>query len=357
MKNKFLSPFLSITLVITLGIGTAIFHTVTKADTDTNVTSISGKKCAIITKSMGNPYNLRAAEGFQEIIEEAGGTCIIQHPFNATADSQIPIIQSLISQEVDSIAIAASDARRLSDVLQSAMDSGIKVCTFDSDTDTSSRQTFCNQASSEEIALALMEAVYDICNGEGFYAILSTTPHAAHQTSWVDDMKRLAEANEKYIDLALVDVVYGNDDAEKSASETLALLSQYPDLEVICAPTAAGMAAAAKVLKDENSSVKLTGLGLPSQMAAYLGNSESDPCPYMFLWNPTDLGRLAAYTSIALINETITGEAGEILEAEKSQNSPYTLTPLKTDDSASEIIMDVPFKFTPENINEWAAVY
>ena len=317
--------------------------------------SADGKTFAIITKSMGNPYNKCEADGFKEVIEAEGGTCIVIHPEYPTGEAQIPILQSLISQEVDAIAIAANDASTLIEPLKEVSEAGIKICTLDSDLDAASRATFCNQTSNQLVGQILMDAVYDITGGEGQYAILSATTEATNQNAWIDAMKNIAEGNEKYANLELVTIVYGDDEADKSASETATLLSDYPDLKVICAPTAAGIAAAAKVIQDENSAVKITGLGLPSAMAEYI--SEDGPCPYMYLWNPIDLGRLAAYTSIALVDGTITGAVGETLEAGVMEGSPYTLTALESDGSASEIIMGEPFRFTPDNIGEWKDAY
>ena len=53
----------------------------------------------MITKAAGNPYNEKEAEGFKEVIEANGGTAIIQHPEAPTADAQVSVIQSLISQD------------------------------------------------------------------------------------------------------------------------------------------------------------------------------------------------------------------------------------------------------------------
>lgn len=39
----------------------------------------------------------------------------------------------------------------------------------------------------------------------------------------------------KYSKLNLVEVVYGDDEPQKSTDQTQALLSKYPDLKVICA--------------------------------------------------------------------------------------------------------------------------
>ncbi|MEE1115158.1 MAG: substrate-binding domain-containing protein [Eubacterium sp.] len=315
----------------------------------------AGKTYAIVTKSAGNPYNEREASGFQEVIEAEGGTCIVQNPEQPTADAQISVINSLISQKVDCIAIAANDANALSAVLQQAMDAGIKVLTLDSDVEASSRMTFCNQAGVQEVGQALIDAVYDLTGGEGEYAILSATSQATNQNSWIEAMKSIAESDEKYSKLVLDEVAYGDDEPQKSTDQTQALLQKYPDLKVICAPTTVGIAAAAKVLQDQASPVKLTGLGLPSEMAEYIGADDAHSCPYMFLWNPIDLGKLAAYASIALVDETITGAEGDQFEAGDMENSPYTVT--VNGDGASEIILGAPFQFNPDNIDEWKEVY
>ena len=122
---------------------------------------------------------------------------------------------------------------------------------------------------------------------------------------------------------------------------------------MLCAPTTVGINAAAKVLQDESSSVKLTGLGLPSEMAEYIGDDADHSCPYMYLWNPIDVGRLGAYTSIALAEEKITGAEGETFTA--GELGEYEIT--AAGDGGTEIILGPPFKFDPSNIDEWKDVY
>ena len=314
---------------------------------------ISGKTFALVTKSAGNPYNEKKAEGFQQVIEAMGGECIVRHPEQATADAQVSVIQSLISQGVDSIAIAGNDENALQAALEEAMEAGIKVSSIDSKVNADSRQTFINQAGTEQIGQTLMDAVYDIAGGEGQWAILSATSQAANQNAWIDAMKAVMEADEKYANLELVEVAYGDDEPQKSTDQTQALLDKYADLKVICAPTTVGINAAAKVLQDKGSSVKLTGLGLPSEMVEYIGDGDDSSCPYMYLWNPVDLGKLGAYSSIALVQETITGAVGDTFEA--GEMGSYEV--VEAADGGTEIILGAPFKFDSSNIEEWAAIY
>ena len=340
MNKKMVSALLCATMV--LGCATTAF-----------AGSADGKKVAIVTKAAGNPFNEKVAEGFQEVVEAEGGEAVVQHPESATADAQITVIQSLISQGVDSICIAANDMNALQAALEDAMAEGIKVCTVDSATNADSRMIHVNQAGIDQIGQALIDAVYDIAGGEGQYAILSATSQAANQNAWIESMKTIAESDEKYSKLELVEVAYGDDELQKSTDQTPALLQKYPDLKVVCAPTTVGIAAAAKVLQDAGSPVKLTGLGLPSEMAEYIGDDDAHSCPYMFLWNPIDLGRLGAYTSIALVNEETTGAEGETFTA--GDFGEYTV--VAASDGGTEIILGAPFKFDASNIDEWKEVY
>lgn len=353
MKKKLLSVLLCAAMATTMLAGCGDKDTSANAGSDGG--DSSGKTYALVTKSAGNPYNEKEAEGFQEVIESLGGECIIKHPEQATADAQVSVIQSLISQGVDSICIAANDENALQAALEDAMAAGIKVSCLDSKTNADSRMTFANQAGTTEIGQALMDAVYDIAGGEGDWAILSATSQAANQNAWIDAMKSIMESDSKYEKLNLVEVAYGDDEPQKSTDQTQALLSKYPDLKVICAPTTVGIAAAAKVLQDQGSSVKLTGLGLPSEMAEYIGDDDAHSCPYMFLWNPIDVGRLGAYISAALVDGTITGAAGETFEAGSMENSPYTI--VEAADGGTEVILGAPFKFDSSNIADWKDVY
>jgi rhamnose transport system substrate-binding protein len=312
------------------------------------------KTYCLIVKSAGNPYNQKEADGYQEAIEAQGGTFVLQEPAAADAESQITCINNAISQGVDAIAIAANDADALQPALTEAKNSGIHVLALDSATNAESREVFCNQAGITEVGQTLMDAVLDISGGEGKWAILSAASTATNQNSWIESMKSVMEGSD-YSGLELVGVYYGDDEYQKSVDQTDAILADNPDVKVICAPTTVGIMAAAKVVEDKGlaGTVKVTGLGLPSEMADYIGDSDDNSCPYMFLWNPIDLGRLAAYTSIALVNGVITGAEGDSFTA--PDGTTYTVT--AATDGGTEIILGPPFGFTPDNIAEWKDVY
>ena len=309
---------------------------------------------AIIMKSQGNTYNELTAAGYQEVIESFGAQCIVKYPKSATAEDQIILINELIQKDVDSISVAANDVNALESILNEAMAADIKVSTLDSNTNAESRMVFVNQVSAEEMGQKLLEAVYDISGGSGQWAILSATSQATNQNEWIYAMKEAME-DEKYNQMRLVTIVYGDDDPEISADKTRELLATYPELKVICVPSANGIAAAAKVVAAEYppGKVKLTGLGLPSQMASYIGDGEEDICPYMYLWNPMDVGRLSAYVAMALVNGEIKGEAGETFTAGDMGEFVIRECP----DGGTEVIVGDPLKFDSGNIEVWRDIF
>jgi rhamnose transport system substrate-binding protein len=309
------------------------------------------KDYAIMFKNTGNPYGDKQMSGFKTGIEEQGFKAILQAPAQPTAEAQIQIIESLISQKVAAICIVGNDFDALQPVLTKAKTAGIKVFSLDSAVNPASRLTHVNQADSAKIGSTLVEAAYDMAGGKGDIAILSATSQASNQNLWIDYMKKDL-ADPKYKDLKLVKIAYGDDIRDKSVSEAEGLLASYPNLKVIIAPTTVGIAAAGKVLTDKKlvGKVFLTGLGLPSEMATYI---ENGACPYMFLWNPIDVGYLGAYTATALVSGKITGAVGDKFAA--GRLGSYTIT--KAADGGTEVLLGPPFKFDKTNIADWKTVY
>lgn len=308
-------------------------------------------KYAIVFKNTGNPYGEKQLEGFKVGIEEQGYEAILRAPELPTAEAQIQIIEQLIAQRVAAICIVGNDYDALQPVLTKATKAGIKVFSLDSSVNPASRLTHVNQADSEKIGQTLIKAASDMAGGKGEIAILSATSQASNQNIWIDFMKKEL-AKPQYANLKLVKIAYGDDLRDKSVSETEALLRSYPNLKVIIAPTTVGIAAAAKVVTDKKlvGKVLITGLGLPSEMAEYIDNGA---CPYMFLWNPIDVGYLGAYTGVALVTGKIKGAVGDKFSAGRLGN--YTIT--KAPDGGTEVLLGPPFKFDKTNIADWKKVY
>jgi rhamnose transport system substrate-binding protein len=286
--------------------------------------------------------------GFQDACAALGVTAIEKSPETTSADDQITIINELVAQGVKGIAIAANDAAALRGAIEAAKQQGVVVVTLDSD--TAGSQMFVNQAGVTEVAQVLVDSVADMCGEDGGeFAILSASSTATNQNAWIAAMEEILK-DAKYANLTLVETVYGDDESQKSTDEMQNLMTKYPNLECVCCPTTVGVLAAAKVVQESNSAIKVAGLGLPSEMKDYVGDDKV--CPYMYLWNPIDVGNCAAYMIKALADGNV-GAPGTEFTADNGNT--YAVS--AGDPAETQIIVGPPFAFTGENIADWANVY
>ena len=195
---------------------------------------------AFVAKDV-HPYMQKVYDGFEKACKEIGAEPLYKGPEAATPEKQIEIINQLVAQNVAGIAIAANDADALQPALTEAMDAGIKVISLDSAVNKDSRQTHIQQADPEKIGRGLIQAAYEMVDGNGGIAVLSATAQATNQNLWIEWMKKELEENpEKYANTPLIKVAYGDDDPTKSTSETQALLTDS-SIKVIIAPTTVGL--------------------------------------------------------------------------------------------------------------------
>jgi rhamnose transport system substrate-binding protein len=126
----------------------------------------------------------------------------------------------------------------------------------------------------------------------------------------------LAKNDPKFANMKLVEVVYGDDQPEKSTTEMEALITKWPNLKGVIAPTTVGIAAATKVVQTRGiaSRIKVTGLGLPSEMKEFVVDGSS---PGFQLWDPPAEGYLAVYMVDAEVNKGFKPNPGASFEAGK----------------------------------------
>jgi rhamnose transport system substrate-binding protein len=298
----------------------------------------------LVPKNLGNPYFDTANKGAQMAAGELGVTVTYQGSAAADATQQIQLINSLIAQHVNGLAISANDADALVPVGKTAMGQGIPVVSWDAAISPDGRNVHVNQANAEDIGRSQIDLMEKLTGGKGGkIAILSATSTAPNQNTWIGFMKDELKKPE-YSNLNLVATVYGDDQDEKSYTQAQGLMTTYPDLKGIIAPTTVGIAAAARAVTDANKigQVLVTGLGTPNQMRAYVKSGAS---PSFELWNPSDLGYLAIYTLNAIASGQIKGKPGDTFKAGKLGN--YTIQPDGT------VLLGPPTVFDANNIDQF----
>ncbi|AJQ96583.1 rhamnose ABC transporter substrate-binding protein [Gynuella sunshinyii] len=304
-------------------------------------------RIALVVKALGIGFFEAANKGAQEAAKELGDVEVIYTgPTSTTAEGQIEVISSLIAQKVDAIAVSANDQDALVPILQRAQKRGIKVISWDSGVAPAGRSIHLNPSSNELIGRMNVKLAADALKAKGEskgeWAILSASPTATNQNIWIEEMKKAAP---EFPQLTLVDTVYGDDLADKSYREAVALIRNHPDLDVIVAPTTVGILAAAQAVSDQNliGKVYVTGLGLPSELA---GHVESGAIHSFAIWNPIDLGYSATYIAYNLVKG----------KATKSEVGMGRMGTAKLDKDGNAAMSD-PFVYDVTNVKEFASIF
>lgn len=315
------------------------------------VEAVRAPRFALVVKDVTNPYMSHMYAGFESACAELGAQCVMAGPESLSAEGQADSIEALINEGVDAIAVTANDREVLSAALSRAIDAGIKVVSLDSSVNVSDRMVHIQQAAPDILGRVLIQAAREMIKGAGKVAILTTTQSAPNQSLWVSwILQEVSENPDNYSDIEIVDIAYGMDEYDASRSETKRLMETYPDLDIIIAPTTVGIRAASEVIREAGSDVLVTGLGLPSDMCEFVLDGI---CPWMYLWNPIDVGYISAYTCNALVAGEITGKEGEILTAGKLGDKRIA----PSADGGTEIVVGNPYMFDAENVSVWKAIF
>jgi rhamnose transport system substrate-binding protein len=304
----------------------------------------TGLKIFIIPKNLGNNYFTTADSaktgGAIAALDKLGESGTETSGTAATPASQIPAIQAAIAKGANALIVSATDPTALCPTLNEAMKRGITVVTYDSDAPTC-RDLFVNQASTAEIGTSEVDVMAKEIHDSGDIGIVSAAATATNQNAWIGYMKQELT---KYPNIHLVSIVYGNDDPPTATQVTEGLLEKYPNLKGIISPTTVGILAAAQVVSTPQwkGKVIVTGLGTPDEMKQYVADGVS---PEFELWNPANLGYLAAYAAVELASKKITNAAGQSFTAGKL--GKYTVG------AGHTILLGPPYVFDAANINNF----
>jgi rhamnose transport system substrate-binding protein len=258
-----------------------------------------------------------------------------------SVQGQIETMTNASTQGFKVVMLSNNAGDQIAPAAEAAQTAGTKVVTWDSPIPTAKGETvFVAQVDFDSIGVVMADMALSIMGPDGGeFAILSASPDAANQNAWIAALNE-ALKDPKYATVKLVDTVYGDDQSEKSYSQAVALTDKHPNLKVIMAPTTVGIAAAAKAMQDEGlcDKVKVSGLGLPSEMVSYTLN---DCAPQFALWSFVDLGYLTYYTSYLIGTGAMKGEEGEKFEA--GRMGEFTIEKDPTRDAGLRVLMG-PFK-------------
>lgn len=308
----------------------------------------------LLPKFLGILVFDQANEGAEEAHAELGNQgellFVGPTPENSVA-GQIEIVTSSTTQGKDAIMLSNNAGDQIAPAAKAAQDAGTRMVTWDSPIPGGEGEdVFVAQVDFGSIGVVMADMAHSILGGSGEMAVLSATPDAANQNAWIAAMEEALE-DAKYSGIELVDIVYGDDQAEVSYNRALSLVDRYPNLGVIMSPTTVGIQAASKAMQDEGlcDDVKVSGLGLPSEMVSYTLNGCA---PQFALWDFRDLGYLTYYAAYGLATGQLSGEIGESFSA--GRMGDYSIEEDPGRPGSKRILMGPFTVYTSANVEEAA---
>jgi ribose transport system substrate-binding protein len=190
----------------------------------------------LVAKSQGNPVFQAARVGAEDAAKELGA----QHhmkiiidwrtPNEEDAQKQADAIEQLVLAGAEGIAVSCSDANKLTDAINSAVNNGVPVATFDSDAPNSKR--FVTYGVDDiECGKQTMNELAKIMGGKGIVAILAGNQNAPNLQRRVQGAK---EAAANYPGITIRDVYYHKETPQDAAAKVEQVMQANSDITGWC---------------------------------------------------------------------------------------------------------------------------
>jgi ribose transport system substrate-binding protein len=186
-------------------------------------------------------------QGSEERAKEIGGITVKSYgPDVADPALQIQIVENLIAQKVDGIAIGPTDSAALTPLINRAIEKGIKVICFDTDAPQSKRSSYIGTISIN-FGHDMGEVLGKTLNGKGKVLV---SQGVATQQNLIERLQGVKEVTSaKYPGIQYIDEQSGAGDPNKTLANIENMVKAHPDFDALIGICAACGPAAAIVWK------------------------------------------------------------------------------------------------------------
>ncbi|MDO4547907.1 MAG: substrate-binding domain-containing protein [Clostridia bacterium] len=185
---------------------------------------------AFISFLSGGDHWRRCYIGFEEAGKQLGVQTVHLGETSDDLTAYLRKVEEAINMGVDGIAVACYNADAYIDVINKAMEAGIPVITFDSDSPNSNRLSYMSTGNSDAGAFAA-DKLAELIGNTGKAVILTRVGQENIEARANGFTARLAE---KYPDIEIAEILNAqNDDISETASKVSAVLQANPEINCI----------------------------------------------------------------------------------------------------------------------------
>lgn len=206
----------------------------TAGPVDTAPVAATGKtlKIAMIAKSSTNPVFLSARTGAEAAAQELGAKNNIQiiidwrTPPTEDGTVQAQRLSQAVNEGANAVLISCSDAGKVTGAINTAVDRGVPVMTFDSDAPASKRFAFYG-VDDVKTGEQVMTELAPLLGNKGKVAILAGNQNAPNLQKRAQGVK---DAAKKFPKIEIVDTFYHPETPQDAAAEVTRVMNAYPGI-------------------------------------------------------------------------------------------------------------------------------
>ena len=254
---------------------------------------------ATVVKIAGIQWFDRMQEGVDEYATETGMNAFQVGPAQADPQQQAALIEDMIAQGVDALAVVPMSPEALEPVLKRAMDAGIVVVTHEAASQENTQydiEAFRN----EDFGANLMDRLAACMEEEGEYAVFVGSLTSQTHNQWVDGA--IARQEEAYPNMTLVgDKNETFDDQQQAYAKAQEVLRAYPDIKGMQGSASTDVAGIGLAIEERGleDSTCVLGTSLPSIAGQYMETGAVDGIGF---WDPKIAGQVMNKVAMMVID-------------------------------------------------------